>query len=134
MSAPEDVREFLRGRGLADVVVDAGIPGLIEGWEQTAREAERERYPFGIEDWLDELDGRHVLHELDSALPHALSAVDRERLAEADHRLLSATELAPHCLWGEVLARRNQWTPKRHWWYWRQPRRVEDDFGGDATE
>ena len=64
MSAPDAVRAFLSERGLADEVVTGGAEGLVVRWEQAAREAERERYPFGVEDWLNELDGRQLLHDL----------------------------------------------------------------------
>ena len=59
MSAPDAVRVFLSERCLADEVVAGGAEGLVSRWEQAGREAEREHYPFGVEDWLNELDGRH---------------------------------------------------------------------------
>ena len=63
MTAPDAVRVFLAERGLAEEVVADGAEGLISRWEQAGREAERERYPFGVEDWLNELDGRQLLHD-----------------------------------------------------------------------
>lgn len=126
------VRAFLRDRGLADEVVEAGVEGLVARWEQAAREAERERYPFGVEDWLDELDGRQLLHELGAAVPAALGDGLAARLDEADARARAATELAPACMWGEALAKRMGWRAKREWWYWLRPRVVNDDFEGGA--
>jgi hypothetical protein len=130
MSAPDAVSVFLSERGLADEVVAAGAEGLVSRWEQAAREAERERYPFGVEDWLNELDGRQLLHELQGAVPGALSASLAARLEEADQRLRAATEVTGACLWGDALARRMRWKPAREWWYWRSPHAVNEDFEG----
>ncbi len=128
MSAPDAVRVFLAERGLADVVVADGAEGLVSRWEQAGREAERERYPFGVEDWLNELDGRQLLHELQAAVPGSLTGSLAARLEEADQRLRAATEVADGCLWGDALAKRMDWRPAREWWYWRSPRAVNEDF------
>lgn len=132
MSASEGVREFLAGRGLADEIVAGGAEGVVARWEQAAREAERERYPFGIEDWLNELDGRQLLHELQAAVPDMLAGSLAARLEDADQRLRAATEVAGECLWGEALAERMGWQPAREWWYWRSPHAVAEDFEGGA--
>ncbi|MBK7368565.1 MAG: hypothetical protein IPJ04_11820 [Candidatus Eisenbacteria bacterium] len=132
MSAHDDVTLFLRARGLADESVAAGAEGLVLRWEQAARDAEHERYPFGVEDWLDELDGRQMLAEMIASIPGALSGALTARLAEADSRVDASTELAGECLWGAKMAKRMKWSPREHWWYWRRPRAVADDFEGGA--
>ena len=177
MSAHDDVTLFLRARGLADESVAAGAEGLVLRWEQAARDAEHERYPFGVEDWLDELDlgtgaGRsdvvdtQVLgpHQQPHPLPRREArdprhdgrggegprrqgrpgrGARRDRcsyrpheaykgLAEADSRVDASTELAGACLWGAKMAKRMKWSPREHWWYWRRPRVVADDFEGGA--
>lgn len=130
MSASDAVRTFMRERGLADEVVDEGVEGLLSRWEQAAREAELETYPFGIEDWLNDLDGRQVMHDLAAAVPDAFGDHTRARLDEADARVEAATEKSAACLWGPKLAKRMGWKPAREWWYWRVPRAVNDDFAG----
>lgn len=132
MNTSEAVREFLAGRGLADEVVESGAEGFVARWEQAAREAERERYPFGIEDWLNELDGRQLLHELQAGVPGALAGSLRARLEDADQRVRAATQAAGECLWGGSLAARMGWQPAREWWYWRSPHAVQEDFEGEA--
>jgi hypothetical protein len=133
VSGPDDdVRAFLRDRGLADEIVADGLEGIVTRWEQAAREAERERYPFGIEDWLNELDGRQLAHELVDAVPAALGASLAARLEEADARMRAATQEWPECLWGGALAKRMGWKPRREWWYWRRPHAVNEDFEGGA--
>ncbi len=130
MSVADPVRAFLRERGLADELVAEGAEGLVVRWEQAARDAEHACYPFGIEDWLNDLDGRQMLRDLETAMPGALGGALRARLADADARVQAATELAGECLWGDALARRMGWQPGREWWYWRRPRAVDDDFEG----
>ena len=132
MSATDVVQAFLRDRGLADEVVAAGAAGLITRWEQAARDLEREIYPFHVEDWLDELDGRQLLDELVAAVPDALGAALQARLAEADSRIKAATDVVAVCLWGDVLARRLRWKAEREWWYWRAPMRAAADFEGES--
>lgn len=132
MGAADEVRVFLRDRGIADEVVAAGVEGLVARWEQAAREAERERYPFGVEDWLNDLDGRQLLHELAHAVKGAVAGAAAARLDEADQRVRAATEVAGECLWGDGLAKRMHWTPGVEWWYWRTPRVVDEDFAGGA--
>lgn len=132
MSAADDIREFLRARGLAEETVNAGAEGLVARWEQAARDTEHERYPFGVEDWLDELDGRQLLHELTARVEGALTPALLARLREGDSRVEASTEVVGECLWGASMAKRMKWAPKTHWWYWRRPRAVADDFeGGD---
>lgn len=130
MTPADPVAAFLRDRGLADEIVSEGAEGLVARWEQAARDAERERYPFGIEDWLNELDGRQLLHELATRVPAALPAGLAARLAEADARLEAVTVTAGACLWGDSLAARMGWRAAHEWWYWRTPRAVVEDFEG----
>jgi hypothetical protein len=130
MSPVDPVTAFLRERGLADEIVAEGGEGFVARWEQAARDAERERYPFGVEDWLNELDGRQLLHELASKVPGSVCAGLAARLAEADARVQAATVPAPACLWGDALARRMGWRPTHEWWYWRTPHAVVEDFEG----
>ncbi|MFN8587240.1 MAG: hypothetical protein U0704_05505 [Candidatus Eisenbacteria bacterium] len=130
MSTAEDVRVFLQSRGLADETIEAGVEGLVARWEQAARDAELERYPFGIEDWLNELDGRQLLAELAASLKGAFTAAQEARVADADQRLEAATETTGECLWGARMAKRMGWSAKKQWWYWRRPRAVADDFEG----
>ena len=131
MSRAGEVRAFLAARGLADDALEGGAEELVRRWEQAARDAERERYPFGIEDWLNELDGRQLLDELHAALPGALDAALTARLAEADLRVRAATAASPECLWGERIAASRRWMADRQWWYWLRPRAVAADFEGD---
>jgi len=132
MTTVDPARSFLRERGLADELVEAGVEGLVARWEQAAREAERERYPFGVEDWLNELDGRQLIADLAAAVPGALRGGLEARLDEADARLRAATVTAGECVWGGALAARMRWQPGEQWWYWRLPRVVDADFSGGA--
>lgn len=132
MSTAEDVRVFLQSRGLADETIEAGAEGLVARWEQAARDAEHERYPFGIEDWLNELDGRQLIAELVATLKGALTSAQQARVKDADARVEAVTEPTTECLWGGRMATRMKWSAKSEWWYWRRPRAVADDFEGGS--
>jgi len=132
MTHGDDVREFLRDRGMADEVVEGGAEGLVERWEQAARDAERECYPFGVEDWLNDLDGRQLIADVSAAFPRAFAGALQSRLVDADTRIRAVTETQPVCLWGAGLATRLGWSPKREWWYWLRPRKVGEDFEGGS--
>ncbi len=132
MTRRDDVQVFLRDRGLADELVEAGAEGLVARWEQAARDAERECYPFGVEDWLNDLDGRQLIHGLGAALPGAFASALLARLEDADARIRSVAEVSLECMWGAGLAKRLRWSAKREWWYWLRPRKVNEDFEGGA--
>jgi hypothetical protein len=115
------VRRFLRERGCPDDVVAGGLEGLIEEWERAVRDVER-GYPLGLDDYLNDLDGRQLLEE---ALP--LAAVpDREaaraRIRAADERMKRCVRSTDECLWGDRVAEAEGWTPIENWWYFRVPR------------
>ncbi len=86
---------------------------LIERWERIAAE------PVALEEygWLNDLDVRQLLHDLD----RAARAPYRDRLRAADATFKAGTLPVRTCLWGEANARRHGWTRRRNWWYYRIP-------------
>jgi hypothetical protein len=127
----ETVRDFLRRRGSAPHVVAGGLPRLVRAWERFAASVER-GYPLTLDDYLDDLDGRQILAETLSALPHAATAAQRRRLVEADARVRAATRPGP-CLWGEANAQAQGWTPRAQWWYFRHPVKPGPEAAADLA-
>jgi len=121
MIESEDVKRFLLERGCPDDVVEAGLEGLVEGWERTAGEVQR-GYSLGLDDYLNDLDGRQLIAELRDAFPGAASPTLLERIAAADALIEQAVSPVDECLWGEELADREGWTAEDNWWYFRLPR------------
>jgi hypothetical protein len=60
----DPVRDRLRALGAADHVVRAGAEGLVERWRAFVEEAEG-GYPFGLDDYRNELDIRSLIEETD---------------------------------------------------------------------
>jgi hypothetical protein len=120
MIARNRVHRFLTRRGSPDFVVEAGLAGLVRRWKETAR-AVRRGYPLGLDDYLNDLDGRQLIAEV---LPLATPAERkklRSRVIEADTVFRNHSTAVRFCLWGAREANRRGWTSRRNWWYYRLP-------------
>jgi hypothetical protein len=120
MSDTDTVRRFLARRGSPDFVVNAGLPGLVRRWNQTARQVRR-GYRMGLEEYLNDLDGRQLIAE---TLPLATPAERkklRSRVLEADTVFKTHSTAVRSCLWGAREAKRRGWTSRKNWWYYRIP-------------
>lgn len=115
-----ETREFLRARGCPEPVVSAGADGLVEEWERVVEQVER-GYPLGLDDYLNDMDGRELIAALMHAVARALTPVQKRRLVAADERMRAAVEPLAHCLWGDRLAAANGWDAGRNWWYFSRP-------------
>jgi hypothetical protein len=105
---------------------------LIDQWTTFVRELERKDYTFDLDNWRNDVDVRELILE---ALPmfsreemgdHALKLDDADKLFQA------ATRDLKKCVWGHGTARKEKWTPKENWWYFRSPLRsngqLEDEL------
>lgn len=120
-SDADPVREFCRRRGCADHVVRGGLLGLLDNWERSISDV-LEGWPGYLCEYLNDLDGRQIIHEgLAVARTDQLAEV-AERLAEADEGLRRVTIAVEECLWGAENADRNGWSPGVNWWYYRRPK------------
>jgi len=117
----DEVSRFLRARGCPDDVVAGGIEGLVENWERTAEQV-RAGYPLGLDDYLNDVDGRQLVEEVVAAVPTAASAALLERIESADIAMQDVVTPVDECLWGDALAEREGWTPGDNWWYFGLPR------------
>src|SRR5882762_3572679 len=97
---------------------------LIDQWATFANDLERQDYNFDLDNWLNDVDVRELIHE---ALPmfsreemgdHAL------KLDEADKTFQAGTREFKKCVWGGGTAKKEKWTPQKNWWYFRTPRRT----------
>ena len=62
MMANVAVHVFLLSRGCPDDVVEMGLEGLLLEWERAVAQVES-GYPLGLDDYLNDLDGRQLLEE-----------------------------------------------------------------------
>jgi hypothetical protein len=114
------VRDYLRNRGCAQHVVEGGLEGLIEGWEKTVASIV-EGYPLGLEDYLNDMDGRQLLEDVMPIISAAKKRKYGERIRRADERVRKVVRRRRHCLWSEETAAEQGWTPEKNWWYFSEP-------------
>ena len=117
---PDPVREYCRDRGYADHVVRGGLVGLVEGWERTVANVAECNLDY-IYEWLNDMDGRHILHEVLPIASAEQCDLASERTRVADDVFLRETVPAEECLWGWENAEKRGWSPSIHWWYFRTP-------------
>jgi hypothetical protein len=133
MKKKDPVRYFLEEKGCPLHVVEAGIPGLVKGWEETVEETAK-GYALTLDDYLNDLDGRQILEEILEALPTAADEKNRERIRRADRKMRGLTEPAGKCLWGSEVAETEGWTAEKNWWYFNRPKKGDADFLSEIDE
>ena len=121
MNDSDEVQRFLLERGCPDEVVVAGLEGLVGEWEQAVNQVEA-GYSLGLDDYLNDLDGRQLLEEALVLAPPEDRETARARIRAADTRMKSLVLSTAECLWGEAVAESEGWTPERNWWYFGLPR------------
>ena len=119
MSDP--VREYLRGKGCADHVVKGGFGGLVRAWESTVASIVR-GYEFGIDDYLNDLDGRQLISEIVAIADAASRLKYEDRVRRSDERVRKVLRATGECLWGDADAKRHGWSADKNWWYFSVPK------------
>lgn len=127
MNHDETVREFLRRRGCPDEVVERGLLGLVEQWARAAEQVAA-GYRLGLDDYLNDMDGRQLVEEALEFASEIETLQVRAKLAAADQRMRAAVVPWPRCLWGDGIARYHDWNPERNWWYFSAPRAPGPDL------
>jgi hypothetical protein len=127
MAVKDPVGEFLRKRGCPEHVVRGGLRGLTESWEEVVRSVE-EGYRLGLDDYLNDMDGRQLLEEVLTVAPAQEKKTCLKRIRQADAKMQWFVEPARRCLWGDETADREGWTSKKNWWYFYRPIRAGEDF------
>lgn len=127
---PDPVRELLERRGCPDHVIEAGLEGLLDQWEHTVDDVE-DVYPLGLDDYLNDLDGRQLLSDALEIVSERERAVALARVEKADQRMKALVVPAGRCLWGVDMAEQHDWTPMRNWWYFTQPRELGAELRED---
>ena len=116
----DPVREFLESRGCPEHVVEGGLDGLLEQWENAVDDV-AEIYPLGLDDYLDDMDGRELIEGAFEVAAPDLRRASLKRLQKADERMKAMLVPAGRCLWGSDMAEQHDWTPQKNWWYFMQP-------------
>jgi hypothetical protein len=115
------VSRFLKARGCPAEIADEGLEGLVAGWERTAAQV-REGYPLGLDDYLNDVDGRQLIEEVVTGVPDAAEPALELRVQAADLAIQESIVSTEECLWGDAIAESEGWTPADNWWYFGLPR------------
>ncbi len=114
------LEDFLREEGAPDAVVRGGLEVLLAGWERAVAAIEA-GYGGDYEDYLSDLDGRQLLAQALERVTRAQAAAITARLVELDRRVRAATTPIERCLWGNIVADEEGWSPEDNWWYFARP-------------
>jgi hypothetical protein len=127
----DPVREFLKRRGSAEHVVRGGLPGLVENWERVVESVKR-GYNLGLDDYLNDMDGRQLLDEALKLAKADEAYIERVRRADESMRLL--VKPIARSLWGEENAKEHGWSAQQNWWYFAVPIKAGSVLADDLKE
>lgn len=112
----DKIKEFLQERACPRKLVEGGLDGLLDAWENLINDIETE-YQLSLDDYLDEVDVRQIIEELPVPLPPGSEI----RLQHLDSRFKAVTGETRKCVWGKNAAQDEGWSEQQNWWYYRVP-------------
>ncbi len=118
------VHQYLEARGCADSVVEGGLSGLIDRWDETAASIER-GYDGLLDEYLEDMDLRAILEDVLDVVALPADNPLRRRVASADARVRGAT-VACGPIWGREVAESEAMDPALQWWYFVRPAEPND--------
>ena len=124
--ARDPVRRYLVNRQVGPHVIKWGLPYLLDEWERTTERVEGDVHTWMLDEWLNDLDGREILHGVLENV--AVSDDVRARLEPVDARFAAASIEVDECVWGRKAEQRHGWTNRVNWWYWRTPTTPYETF------
>jgi len=99
----------------------------VARWAKIVESLER-GWRFDLDDWLNDMDLRQLIHEGWPLYGPDEKAEVEATIKRADSFFLGHAVDAGKCLWGRKTAKREKWSAKTNWWYFRKPRKAEPDF------
>jgi len=127
MPRKDPVEDFLKERGCPAHVIRDGLIGLIERWE-TAIESVERGYRLGLDDYLNDMDGRQLIEEALGIASDREKKKHTDRLRQADARMKKLLAPARRCLWGDEVAEAEGWSARKNWWYFMKPIKAGHDL------
>jgi hypothetical protein len=126
-------QEFLKEKGAASHVTKGGLAGLVENWEKVVSSVQQ-GYPFSLDDYLNDLDGRQLLEETLAVISEEEKQKHHKRLQRADALMRTLVRPAGKCLWGDQAARSEGWTREKNWWYFSRPIQAAPELLSEIEE
>jgi hypothetical protein len=133
MGKADPVKDYLRGKGCPEEVVEGRLAGLIKTWGQVVKSVER-GYLLTLDDYLNDLDARQLLEGALRVAPPAEREKYNKKVLSLDEAMRSLVKPAGKCLWGEDLAEAEGWTAEKNWWYFSRPIKGDPDFLAEIDE
>ena len=127
----DQVREFLKRRGAPEHVVNGGLAGLIQTWESVVESVKR-GYNLGLDDYLNDMDVRQLIHEALALAPSEQAYLERVR--RADEAIKRLVKPLGRSLWGEKNAAKRGWSAEKNWWYFAVPVNAGPELTDDLKE
>ena len=127
MVKSDPVSDFLKGRGCPAHVTRGGLKGLVENWEHIVKQV-TEGYSLGLDDYLNDMDGRQLLEEALGIAPDKEKKKYADRLRQADSKMKKILAPAGQCLWGDEIAEAEGWSARQNWWYFMKPLKAGPDL------
>jgi hypothetical protein len=121
LKGEEVIGVYCARMGFADFVVDGGLDYLVPSWQQTVEEIER-GYKGLVEEYMNDMDGRRILHEVWPLASADQASFYQARVDEADNKFFAATVPAEECILGGHNEARHGYRPEVDWWYYRVPK------------
>jgi hypothetical protein len=118
------VRQYCIEQGFSDRVCEGGFEYLLQGWENTVSEVDN-GYRALFDEYLNDVDGRHIISRILPLADDKERAMVESKLSGIDIRFLDATAPTGKCIWGDEAAARDGLDERRHWWYFRIPRKLD---------
>jgi len=100
---------------------------LVADWEREVASISAGKPRCDEDCYLNEMDGRRILHDVLEAAPDGEFVEWRNRVSKADDLVRPHLVPTRECIWGERNAATHGYDRDRHWWYFHRPR-VDDDL------
>jgi hypothetical protein len=120
MTKKNPVSDFLKGRGCPAHVIRGGLKGLVKNWENIVEHV-AEGYILGLDDYLNDMDGRQLLEEVLAVASDQERNMYAGRLRQADSKMKKIVAPVGQCLWGDEIAEAEGWSVRKNWWYFMKP-------------
>ena len=133
MKEKDPVQKFLKNRGCAEHVIKGGLRGLVESWEEVVQSVEK-GYGLGLDDYLNDLDGRQLLEEALAVASEAEKKLLLKQIRQADKKMQELIRPTARCLWDDETARQEGWTAEKNWWYFCVPVKSGEELLEDLDE
>lgn len=108
----------------SELVYNEGLNHLIPCWERFANEyVDSEE---SIYEWLNDLDGRHIIDEILTTLSGSELIKIEAELKSLDELVITKTFEINECVWGAEIEIQHRYDRVKNWYYYRMNEMILD--------